>query len=86
MRSLVDLSGIVADRALGEAGIFTGQLKRDNEVEKGSRFDPNTAQGKNYRQRYCASSIDSNGSRGRLTTGELRTTEQGATSTFRRST
>merc|ERR1712093_359822 len=33
-------------------GIFTGQLKRDNEVEKGSRFDPNTAQGKNYRQRY----------------------------------
>ncbi|GAA5926604.1 hypothetical protein JCM3775_001064 [Rhodotorula graminis] len=33
-------------------GIFTGQLKRDDEVEKGSRFDPNTAQGKNYRTRY----------------------------------
>ncbi|BGP36759.1 hypothetical protein JCM10450v2_000651 [Rhodotorula kratochvilovae] len=33
-------------------GIFTGQLKRDADVEKGSRFDPNTAQGKNYRNRY----------------------------------
>ncbi|GAA5850051.1 hypothetical protein JCM8547_000995 [Rhodosporidiobolus lusitaniae] len=32
--------------------IFTGALKREGEVEKGSRFDPNTAQGKNYRSRY----------------------------------
>lgn len=40
-----------------DAGIFTGQLKRDDEVEKGSRFDPNTAQGKNYRTRYCASAV-----------------------------
>ncbi|GAA6047322.1 hypothetical protein JCM3770_001886 [Rhodotorula araucariae] len=33
-------------------GIFTGQLKRDADVEKGSRFDPHTSQGQNYRNRY----------------------------------
>lgn len=28
-------------------GFFVGHLKKEAEVEKGSRFDPNTAQGKN---------------------------------------
>ncbi|GJN91651.1 hypothetical protein Rhopal_004674-T1 [Rhodotorula paludigena] len=33
-------------------GFFTGAVQRDSNVEKGSRFDPETAQGKNYRSRY----------------------------------
>ncbi|GAA6032760.1 hypothetical protein JCM8097_000778 [Rhodosporidiobolus ruineniae] len=33
-------------------GIFTGQLKENESVEKGSRFDTNTKQGQNYRERY----------------------------------
>ncbi|GAA5850050.1 hypothetical protein JCM8547_000994 [Rhodosporidiobolus lusitaniae] len=33
-------------------GILTGNLKRDANVEKGSRFDPNTKQGEQYRSRY----------------------------------
>ncbi|BGP28838.1 hypothetical protein JCM10296v2_000574 [Rhodotorula toruloides] len=33
-------------------GFFVGRLKKEEGVEKGSRFDPNTAQGKNYRNRY----------------------------------
>ncbi|GAA6001817.1 hypothetical protein JCM10207_002334 [Rhodosporidiobolus poonsookiae] len=33
-------------------GFFTGQISRDTDVEKGSRYDPNTVQGKNYRSRY----------------------------------
>ncbi|GAA6022527.1 hypothetical protein JCM11491_005589, partial [Sporobolomyces phaffii] len=31
---------------------FTGQYKPGESVEKGSRFDSETGQGKNYRQRY----------------------------------
>lgn len=33
-------------------GVLTGALKIDEGVEKGSRFDPNTKQGQQYRQRY----------------------------------
>ncbi|BGP12783.1 hypothetical protein JCM10213v2_000700 [Rhodosporidiobolus nylandii] len=33
-------------------GFFTGAVSRDADVEKGSRFDPNTSQGQNYRSRY----------------------------------
>ncbi|GAA5887498.1 hypothetical protein JCM6882_001430 [Rhodosporidiobolus microsporus] len=33
-------------------GFFTGQVKRDESVEKGSRFDAGTKQGANYRARY----------------------------------
>jgi len=34
-------------------GFFAGKVASpDGEVEKGSRFDPSTAQGKNYRDRY----------------------------------
>ncbi|GAA5910076.1 hypothetical protein JCM5296_007013 [Sporobolomyces johnsonii] len=34
-------------------GLFTGHFKRDTaDIEKGSRFDPNTKQGKVYRARY----------------------------------
>jgi len=33
-------------------GFFTGQYKPGESVEKGSRFDQNSTQGKNYRNRY----------------------------------
>jgi aflatoxin B1 aldehyde reductase len=43
--------GFYAYNPLG-GGFFTGQLKKEAEVEKGSRFDPNKWQGKSYRARY----------------------------------
>ncbi|KAM0756647.1 Aldo/keto reductase [Meredithblackwellia eburnea MCA 4105] len=33
-------------------GFFTGQYSKDAAVEKGSRFDPEKGQGRNYRNRY----------------------------------
>ena len=43
--------GFYAYNPLG-GGFFAGQLKKDGEVEKGSRFDPEKWQGKMYRARY----------------------------------
>ena len=35
-----------------DEGFFTGQLKKEEKLEKGSRFDPEKRQGKIYRARY----------------------------------
>jgi aflatoxin B1 aldehyde reductase len=43
--------GFYAYNPLG-GGFFTGQFKKEGEVESGSRFDPNKWQGKMYRARY----------------------------------
>ena len=43
--------GFYAYNPLG-GGFFTGTFKKESEVEKGSRFDPNKWQGKMYRAKY----------------------------------
>ena len=43
--------GYYAYNPLG-GGFFTGQISRENAVEKGSRFDPDKWQGKMYRAKY----------------------------------